>query len=94
MGSRGARRLIFGSAAQLREADRLRRVTLPRVRGSDRSCGNGARRRLLVGGGGGRRGNRTLYLLLCVVVVFVISWLPLNTLNLLLDLGFKEYMFG
>ena len=72
----------------------MRRVTLPRVRGSDRSCGNGARRRLLVGGGGGRRGNRTLYLLLCVVVVFVISWLPLNTLNLLLDLGFKEYMFG
>jgi hypothetical protein len=90
VGSRGARRLVFGS--QLRETEngggRGRRVTLPRMRGgSDRSS---ARRLLL----SGRRGNRTLYLLLCVVVVFVISWLPLNTLNLLLDLGFKDYMFG
>jgi hypothetical protein len=57
--------------------------------GSDRSS---SARRLLLGGRG--RGNRTLYLLLCVVVVFVISWLPLNTLNLLLDLGFKDFLFG
>lgn len=46
------------------------------------------------GGGTRRRGSRTLYLLICIVLGFVISWLPLNTLNLLLDLGYKETLFG
>jgi hypothetical protein len=40
------------------------------------------------------RGSRTLYLLICVLVVFVISWLPLNTLNVLLDVGYKQALFG
>ena len=93
VGSRGGRRLVFGGRGQVAGGGRGRRVTLPMARGgSDRSAGaNSGVRRLLVGG---RRGNRTLYLLLCVVVVFVMSWLPLNSLNLLLDLGFKEYLFG
>ena len=32
------------------------------------------------------RGNRTVYLLAAVVLIFILSWLPLNLLNVLLDL--------
>ncbi len=97
VGSRGGRRLVFGPRRPEASQDgppagRLppRRVTLPMSVGD--GGGRSARRRLLRSGG--RRGNRTLYLLICVVVVFVISWLPLNSLNLLLDLGFREHLFG
>ena len=40
-----------------------------------------------------KRGHRTIYLLLCVVIVFMCSWLPLNVLNVLLDLGLYSYLF-
>ncbi len=98
VGSRGGRRLVFGPRRPEASQDgppagRLppRRVTLP-ISVGEGGGGRSARRRLLRSGG--RRGNRTLYLLICVVVVFVISWLPLNSLNLLLDLGFREHLFG
>ena len=32
------------------------------------------------------RGNRTVYLLAAVVLIFILSWLPLNLFNVLLDL--------
>jgi hypothetical protein len=102
VGSHGGRRLVFGPRqTDLRDAEnrRPRRVTIPGAEVADKTgrragvgAAAGAGRRLLMSGG--RRGNRTLYLLLCVVVVFVISWLPLNSLNLLLDLGFREFLFG
>ena len=44
--------------------------------------------------GGGQaedlRGQRTLRLLISVVIVFMCSWLPLNLINILNDLGFLD----
>ena len=34
------------------------------------------------------RGNRTVYLLAAVVLIFILSWLPLNLLNVLIDLDY------
>ena len=42
---------------------------------------------------GGDQEARTVSLLVWVVVVFVLAWLPLNTLNVLLDLGFYPTLF-
>ena len=42
---------------------------------------------------GGDQEARTVTLLVWVVVVFVLAWLPLNTLNVLLDLGFYPTLF-
>ena len=42
---------------------------------------------------GGSQEARTVSLLVWVVVVFVLAWLPLNTLNVLLDLGFYPNLF-
>ena len=36
------------------------------------------------------RGQRTLALLISVVIVFMCSWLPLNLINILNDLGFLD----
>ena len=36
---------------------------------------------------------RTVVLLVWVVVVFVLAWLPLNTLNVMLDLGLYPTLF-
>ena len=41
-------------------------------------------------GTGDTRGQRTVYLLVSVVLVFVASWLPLNLINILSDLGHLE----
>ena len=40
-----------------------------------------------------KNGNKTIYLLMCVVTIFMISWFPLNVLNVLLDLGFYSRLF-
>ena len=40
------------------------------------------------------RGNKTIYLLVCVVLVFVCTWLPLNLLNIFLDLGLLDHLLG
>ena len=42
---------------------------------------------------GGDQEARTVSLLVWVVVVFVLAWLPLNILNVLLDLGFYPNLF-
>lgn len=36
------------------------------------------------------RGQRTLYLLVSVVIVFMCSWLPLNLINILNDIGILD----
>ena len=57
---------------------------------SQRSTGTGSQH-------GEARGQRTLYLLVSVVIVFMCSWLPLNMINILNDLGyldrFLKYLF-
>jgi hypothetical protein len=40
------------------------------------------------------RGNKTIYLLVCVVLIFMCAWLPLNMLNILLDLGLLDHLLG
>ena len=36
---------------------------------------------------------RTLILLACVGILFILSWLPLNLLNVTLDLGLYSFLF-
>ena len=43
---------------------------------------------------GRARGTRTIYLLVSVVIVFMCAWLPLNLLNILLDLGLLDHLLG
>ena len=43
---------------------------------------------------GRARGNKTIYLLVCVVLVFMCAWLPLNLLNIFLDLGLLDNLLG
>ena len=40
-----------------------------------------------------KKSHKTIYLLVCVVVLFMCSWIPLNLLNVLLDLGFYSVLF-
>ena len=40
-----------------------------------------------------RQEARTVVLLVWVVVVFVLAWLPLNSLNVMLDLGLYPTLF-
>ena len=39
---------------------------------------------------GRAKGSKTIYLLVSVVVVFMCAWLPLNLLNIFLDLGILD----
>ena len=39
---------------------------------------------------GDGRGQKTLYLLISVVIVFMCSWLPLNLINILNDVGILD----
>ena len=41
----------------------------------------------------GIKGKRTLILLACVVILFILLWLPLNLLNVTLDLGLYSSLF-
>ena len=41
---------------------------------------------------GRTKGSKTIYLLVSVVVIFMSAWLPLNLLNILLDLGLLDQM--
>ena len=45
-------------------------------------------------GKGAQRAQRTTALLVAVVAVFICAWLPLNLLNVLLDLGLYATLFG
>ena len=57
--------------------------------GEERQAGNQDRDQQ-----GRARGTRTIYLLVSVVIVFACAWLPLNLLNILLDLELLDHLLG